>query len=495
MEELSMSKLDFENAIKSQFNDLVVDKSESLSFFNTLSLPSYIRDWFIKRYAPSGEINLSFIQSKINELIPRKDTWPLMLETLMNQQKPIKILTKIHVSTDVSSSSYSFEILDIGLKSSDTLITPQVITKHKHILLSGKQDIWGVITLNYENVGSEKKPKFKIVLNDYVDFRPYKVDLKHYMELRQQFDIKTWINVILTALDYNPFGFESNEEKQMFIRRLLPFVEKRLNLIEFAPKGTGKSYIYSQISKYGWINSGGLVTRAKLFYDMNKKTDGLIANYDFVCLDEISNTQFSQLPEIQASLKGYLENGKYTIGTKYGDSDAGLVILGNIDQSFMDTSLYFFDNMVTKENQKFFSESALIDRFHGFIEGWKINRMTENKKIKSIGLNTEYFSEILHQLRSDMRQQSVVYEIVSIPQDADTRDTQAIIRLTTAFVKLLFPHWITSELVDKALFLEYCLKPAKHMRQIIKTQLGFMDIEFRGKDIPNIEIKDVDNLI
>ena len=482
--------MSFNEKLKHYFKDLVVDKAQSLSFFNTLSLPSYIRDWFIKKFQDkNGDINLKFIQNKIQELIPRKDTWPLMLETLMNQKKEIRILGKISVITDVSKNSYKFEMLDIGLKSSETAIPSDVITKNKHHLLSGKNDIWGVLTLKYNNTGTENKPVYKIVLIDFIDFRPYTVDKEYYIKLREQFTIEEWTDVLLTAVDYNPNGFLDQEEKLMFLRRLLSFVEKRLNIIEFAPKGTGKSYLFSQISKYGWVNSGGLVTRAKLFYDMSKKTEGLIANYDFVCLDEISNTQFAQLPEIQASLKGYLENGKYTVGTKYGTSDAGFVVLGNIDQQFMDSNAYFMENMITKEDQQFFNESALLDRFHGFIEGWKIKRMTENKKIQSFGLNTEYFSEMLHLLREDLTYQAIVMDLISIPEESDTRDTQSIVKLATAFMKLYFPHWTNTNKVDKKLFEEYCLEPAKHMRNLIKIQLGYMDLEFKDKIVPNIIVK------
>ena len=130
-------EMTFDEKIKYYFKDLVVDKSQSLSFFNTQSLPSYIRDWFVKKFQDkNGQLNLTFIQSKINELIPRKDTWPLMLETLMNQQKEIRILGKITVVIDVSSNIYKFEMLDVGIKSSETIILSEVVTKHKQLLLS-----------------------------------------------------------------------------------------------------------------------------------------------------------------------------------------------------------------------------------------------------------------------------------------------------------------------------------------------------------------------
>lgn len=481
------NNLTFEEKLKYYFKDLGVNKSQSLSFFNNLSLPAFVRDWFMKKYGDKdGNINPSFLLAKISEMIPRKDNWKLLLEKIMNSNEDVKILAKLTVKADITKNLYTFEMADLGVSHSETLINPNVLKKSRKQLLSGQNDIWGVLTLRYQYVGDDKKRPYRIILENFVDYKPYSIDLKFYTEVRENFTFEEWIDVLLTAIDYNPHGFSTNEEKIMLLTRLIPFVEKRLNLIEFAPKGTGKSYVFSQISKYGWLNSGGVVTRAKLFYNMSNKTDGLIPNYDYVCLDEISNTQFTQLPEIQASLKGYLENGKYTVGTKYGTSESGIVVLGNIDEEFMDSNTYFMLNMITKEHQRFFDESALLDRFHGFLEGWKIGRMTESKKISGWGLNTEYFSEIMHQIRFDLRYEAVYDSLITIPKDADTRDTQAIKKLSIAFMKLWFPHWTSIDKVESNLFENYCLKPAMNMRQIIKTQLGFMDTEFKGKKIPDI---------
>jgi ATP-dependent Lon protease len=476
------------------FKDLIVDKKQSLAFFNTLSLPSFVRDWFINKYSDDhGKINVSFMQAKISEIIPGKDNWPMHTQRIMSSKESIRVVARITVKADLVRNQYTFEMVDLGVSHRETLILPNVIKKHKDTLLSGQNDVWGVLTLSYRNVGSEKSPYHRILLDDYVDFKPYTIDLDFYTRVRSHFTCEEWIDVLLTAIDYNPSGFSSVDEKRMLLRRLLPFVEKRLNVIEFAPKGTGKSYVFSQISKYGWLNSGGLVTRAKLFYNMATKTEGLIAHYDYVCLDEISNTRFAQLPEIQASLKGYLENGKYSVGNKYGTSDAGLVVLGNIDADFMDSKTYFMNNMMTSENQQFFNESALLDRFHGFIEGWKIGRMTENKKVKGIGLNSEYFSEIMHHMRDDIRYDVLFDQLVEIPLDSDTRDTHAIKKLTVAHMKLFFPHWKTVDQVDDIRFKEDCLKPAIEMRRIIKTQLSFMDSEFEGIQVPNITLKTRDS--
>lgn len=115
-------------------------------------------------------------------------------------------------------------------------------------------------------------------------------------------------------MEYNPnsTSFESLDQKLLFLTRLLVFVEPNLNMIELAPKGTGKSYIFNNLSKHGWQISGGKITRAKLFYDMGRNTPGIIPSYEFVSLDEVKTISFDNPEEIQGALKNYMEQGAFT---------------------------------------------------------------------------------------------------------------------------------------------------------------------------------------
>lgn len=187
------------------------------------------------------------------------------------------------------------------------------------------------------------------------------------------------------------------------LSRLLPFVEKRINLIELAPKETGKSYVFAQISKYGWLVSGGSISRAKMFYDISKRTQGLVSRYDYVAFDEIQSIKFTDAMEMQGALKGYLESGEYRVGDSRGVGDAGLILLGNIDSELMDVNQNMFKNL-----PDIFHESALLDRFHGFIKGWNIPKMKESLKANGWALNTEYFGEIMHYLRDELAYRVVV---------------------------------------------------------------------------------------
>jgi ATP-dependent Lon protease len=269
------------------------------------------------------------------------------------------------------------------------------------------------------------------------------------------------------------------------LTRLLPFVEKRLNLVELAPKGTGKSYLFGRVSRFGWLSSGGMMTRAKLFYDIQKKEHGLIAGHDFIVFDEVQTINFHPIDEMRAALKGYMENGVYTVGKVEGTSDAGVVLCGNIPKDKMSEYESMFEELPSV-----FHESALIDRFHGFIQGWNIPRMNDDLKISGWALNSEYFCSILHELRNDVSYRTIVDALVVVPEASDTRDTEAVKRIATAYLKLLFPHVRSPYDIDTQEFKRYCLKRAMSMRHHIKLQLGILDKEYKGKNIPAFTVNE-----
>ena len=91
-------------------------------------------------------------------------------------------------------------------------------------------------------------------------------------------------------------------------------------------------------------------------------------------------------------------------------------------------------------------------------------------------------------MRTETIYRAVVDELLTVPKDADTRDVEAVKRITTGFLKLLFPNVKSFDEIEKEEFKRYCLNPALEMRGIIKKQLGIKDLQFRGKDMPNIGI-------
>ena len=145
---------------------------------------------------------------------------------------------------------------------------------------------------------------------------------------------------------------------------------------------------------------------------------------------------------------------------------------------------YMFANL-----PKLFQDAAMIDRFHGFIKGWNIPRMNSTLKIDGWALNSEYFTAILHLLRDDSSYRHVVDELIEVPSGADERDTEAVKRISTALVKLLFPNVRTPADISEKDFVRYCFRPAMKMRYTIRYQMGLMNEQYRGKDLPALTIR------
>lgn len=488
--------MDYSEKLRDCFDEMVVYKDlKKTNFFSALSLPAFMRDWLLKKFEDSeGNFDKDDMSRFVKKYIPRKDDWNAIKNRIIIEGEVVKFLAKVAINIDIKTGEVSFSLPDFGLGFKETIIESGVWETCKEDLIE-RNDTWGMVELGYrspedfdiefefEQKRSRAKASCegKIRLVSFKNFCPYQIDLDQYKDARQDFEITEWIDVILGAVDYNASGYSSEEEKLTMITRLLPFVEKRLNLIELAPKGTGKSYLFGNISRYGWLSSGGVMSRAKMFYDQSKRREGLIAGSDFVTLDEVQTISFTDTDEMRAALKGYLEQGNFTVGDYKSVADAGVILCGNIRKEIMDSDGY--SNMFT-ELPAVFRESALIERFHGFIKGWNIPRMNDDLKIDGWALNSEYFCSILHELRSDMTYRSFVDEHVVVPEGADTRDTEAVKRITTAYLKLLFPHVQSAADITEHEFRRYCLDRARRMRDTIRYQLGLLDEEYAGKDLP-----------
>lgn len=473
------------NKLRECFDEMVVFKDlKKSNFFSALSLPSFLRDWLLKKFEDEdGNYDIEEVSEFISCYLPKKDEWISIKSRLVVDNERIKFLTKLSVDINIKNQEISFALPDYGLTNKETIIEPHVWDVCKNELVKGKET-WGVVELGYRFPDEDSKTPGRIKLVGFTNFCPYTVDLDYFKDVRKEFTTKEWIDVILGAMDYNADGYEDEHQKLTMLTRLLPFVEKRLNLIELAPKGTGKSYLFGRVSKFGWLSSGGVMSRAKMFYDITKRTTGLVSGNDFVALDEVQTISFSDVDEMRAALKGYMESGVYTVGNFEGSADAGIILLGNISKENMDEYKSMFLELPSA-----FHESALIDRFHGFIKGWDIPRMHDDLKVSGWALNSEYFCTILHLLREDVSYRAIVDQIVEVPDRADTRDTEAVKRITTAFMKLLFPDVRSIRDVDLREFNRYCLRPATKMRTIIKKQLGILDVEFRNKEMPSFTLK------
>lgn len=469
-----------EEKLRECFDEMVVYKDlKKSNFFKSLGLPSFLRDWVLRKFEDEdGNFDSGEVMEFINTFMPKQEEWISIKNRIIYENERVKILTKICVDIDIKTGGISFSLPNFGLTEKETIIEPHIWDQYKSELVNG-QEIWGVVELGYRAPDETARPKItgKIKLTGFTNFCPYTADLDFYKDVRNEFSISEWIDIILGAIDYNASGYKNDDEKLTMLSRLLPFIEKRVNILELAPKGTGKSYVFGNISKYGMLTDGGKISRSKMFYDKSRKQPGFICGNDYVAIDEVKLVTFNDINEMRSVMQGYMERGKFNVDGYEGESNAGVVLLGNISQENMDEYASMFDELPV-----LFQESALVDRIHGFIKGWDIPKMSDDLKVSSWALNSEYFCSIMHMLRDDGSYRAIVDQVVDVSNGAYVRHTEAVKMLATAYLKLLFPNVRTAKDINPKEFMRYCLRPAINMRKIIWRQMSILDAEYKNED-------------
>lgn len=477
---------DLGEKIKQVFGSVAVYKDpKNYEAFNGYNLPSFIKDYIVSMHiAPDGTLRSDAMLQFLGDHIPQENN---AVKSRLRLGEVMTLLTRFIVSTNLHSNCVQFSIPDLGINYGETEIPHHLIVQYPNDLIDGER--WGIMKLVYIPPSDGSSGHVEMI--DFRPFRPIEnMDLDYYRQCRRQFTLDEWIDVLISAMEYNPKAFASKTQKLEFLTRLLPFIEPRLNMVEFAHMGTGKSYVFGQLSKYVWLVSGGKVSRAKLVYDKAKQVPGIMRYYDLVGFDELQSITFSDPAEIQAFLKNYLEYGKATVDNYEFMSQCGLILLGNIDLDGENNPL---DENYFKKMPEIFHEAATLDRFHGMIEGWRLPRIDSSMVLQGWTLNTEFFSETLHQMRTEGQYVDIVNQLVALPPKMDERHKKAVIRMATAYLKLLFPNVIGVESIDPADFDMYCLQPAIHRRDVIRQQCAINDTGTTyQKPIPDIFVRNND---
>ena len=469
--------------IKDVFGGAAVYKNPAnYEVFNGRNLPSFVKDYLVSTHiASDGSFKREALSQFLDRHIPKDNS---AIAARLRRGETLTLLTRFVISTSLSQNKTCFQIPDMGIKASDTIIPDYLIDEFPDDLIDGEK--WGIIKIVYITPCEGERGHVEMV--NYKPFRPMqKLDMNYIRRCRSQFTLEEWIDVLISAMEYTPSSFKNLTQKLEFLTRLLPFIEPRLNMIELAPKGTGKSYVFGNLSKFVWLVSGGKVSRAKLVYDKSTKSPGIMRFYDMVAFDEIQTITFSDNSEMQSFLKNYLEYGRATIDNYEFMSECGLMLLGNI---FLSANNEPLNHKYFSSLPEVFKESALLDRFHGMIEGWLLPRINVDMVLKDWTLNVEFFSEVLHQLRTESVYSSIIDDLIEVPNGSDTRHTNAVKRIATAYLKLLYPHVTSSDEIDLNEFNCFCLQPAVRRRDIIREQCSHIDAETSfSKPMPAYSLK------
>lgn len=462
-------ELYYSNKVKKIFGEVCIDKSLCLKAgLLERSIPTFVGEWLIDEFCPDGQLsteNIDKLNNFINEHLPTKDQKEEIKNRLANNET-LTLIDRFNVTIELKTLEKRLKIPCID---ETGYIENYLIDKYPLLLRGG---IWGAGRLLYHPPDPESRRKWgEIWLTDFKPLQIASLDLDYYCEQRSQFTLNEWKDVLLNSMGYNPQSYNVNQQ-YILLTRLIPIVQSRINIVEFAPKGTGKSFIYSNLSRYVRMISGGKVTAAVLFYHLVTNQPGLLTQYDLVVFDETQSISFDNPGEVIGILKDYLESGRFTRGKQLATAAAGIMFLGNIP---IGSNGLPREPILFKNVPEFLRETAFIDRLHGLIPGWKLPRISVSSPSKGIGLKADYFSEVLHLLRDRGEYDEYVSKHMKISGTNDMRDIKAIKRITTGYLKLLFPDLKLSS-YD---FLNYCVKPSVNLRQIIREELAKMDPEYK----------------
>lgn len=460
----------FEKISLDHFSDIIINKGLiHQAGFGSRAIPKYVGEWIISHYN-NDEINLSGegrekIAKFIQKYVPAKGDKESIKNRLLEQEE-IQLLDNFSVYVNLVKGDRYLNIPFLDEHSA--YVAPQVVQDNQMLFSSG---LWGVGTLFYIPP-SDENPRGQVWMKELKPFQIANIDMEYFFESRKEFNTTNWIDLIVSSMGFNQDVY-SEREKILLMSRLIPLVEPRYNLVELAPKGTGKSFVYDNMSRYVAVRSGS-ISPAVLFYNDARKTPGLITRYDCVVIDEAQKVKTDSSGELTALLKSYLESGKFGRGASGTiNAEAGIVLLANIEidenRLPINTDIGLFRNF-----PNFLTETAFVDRFSGLLPGWELPRVTKNSPSGSLGFKGDIFGEILHILRNDISYKDYVKSNMILSNSDDMRDSKAIEAGASGLLKIIFPDKNPTE----EEFYKYCVNPAIELRQRVRDELCKMDREY-----------------
>lgn len=450
------------------FGSLAIDKRRlPTSQLGKRNVPAYVAEWILDSLVPGeGSVTpdeLSKIQAWADRFIPLPGEVKIIRNRLLNGEV-VRVLTPVEVEITLTRRvrERTAQLKLLGL--TDVHIADGIVEEYPDLL---KQGMWGLVELMDTQEG--------VALTS---FKPMQasVNLEKFKEKRSQFSLDEWRNLLLISMGYNPWAFEEIE-KTYLICRLLPLVEKNLHLLELAPKGTGKSYLYENINPRVRLISGGNVSPAVLFVNNATGQWGLLARFAVVVLDEVQTLKFEKPQEIVGGLKGYLANGRLTRGGMYETSSScSLVMLANI---LLDDQQRPILSPLIKELPLFLQETAFLDRLRGILPGWKVQKLGPESFAQGVGLKSDFFGDAVLALREDISANQYASRNTRLKgRKTYKRNYDAVHMIVSGLMKLQFPHGEISE----EEFEIYCVKPAVELRQLVWEQIFMLDSEYRQYD-------------
>ena len=485
--------------LRQNFDGKIVRKDLTKKIKEGANVPVYVLEFLLGQYCSSDdeaiiEKGVQNVKHILADNFVRPDEAQKILSQLRKKGSHT-IIDMVTVHLDIKKDCFFAEFSNLGL--SNVPITDDYPEKYDRLLCGG---IWCIVQLEYESEGDstfgmedlDSEPRQKkqkdvspISIRKLTPIQMPHIDIEEVRTGRKAFTQDEWMDVMLRSCGYEPEQL-NQREKWLLLARMLPLVENNFNLCELGPRSTGKSHIYKEISPNSILVSGGQTTVANLFYNMGRKTVGLVGLWDCVAFDEVAGIKFKDKDGIQI-MKDYMASGSFARGKEEKAASASMVFVGNINQSvdvLLKTSS-LFDPFPPEMG----TDTAFLDRLHCYIPGWEIPKFRPEHFTNDYGFITDYLAEFIRELRKE-QYGDALDKYFRLGKNLNQRDTIAVRKIVGGYVKLLYPDGeFTKEQLEEILV--FALEMRRRVKEQLKKLGGmeFYDVNFSYIDLDTFEEK------
>ena len=481
MNECESTRDEIKEKLRQHFDGKIVRKDLTKKIKEGANVPVYVLEFLLGQYCSSDdeeviESGVQTVKRILADNFVRPDEAQKILSKL-RQKGSHTVIDMITVHLDIKRNCFFASFSNLGL--TNVPIEDEYPEKYDRLLCGG---IWCIVQLDYEYVEEEKQNGYPIQIRKLTPIQMPHIDIADLKQGRKAFSKEEWIDILLRSIGMEPDAL-SYREKWLLLTRMIPLVENNFNLCELGPRSTGKSHLYKEISPNSILVSGGQTTVANLFYNMGRKTVGLVGLWDCVAFDEVAGIRFKDKDGIQI-MKDYMASGSFARGKEEKAASASMVFVGNINQSvdvLLKTSS-LFDPFPPEMG----TDTAFLDRMHCYLPGWEIPKFRPEHFTNDYGFISDYLAEFIRELRKE-QYGDAIDRYFRLGKNLNQRDTIAVRRMVDGYLKLVYPDGeFTKEQLEEVLQL------ALEMRRRVKEQLKklggmeFYDVNFSYIDMDDM---------
>ena len=507
-------KDDLDRKIIEHFPGKIVRKDLTSLMKRGAGIPTYVLEYLLGMYcATDDEAAIADGMARIRKILAENYVRPEESEKIKSRIRELgqyTVIDKVSARLDEYRDLYVAQFTNLNIE--PFVMPDEYVRQHTKILTGG---IWCIMRIQYlrpediaedplvdifgddpgEQHGRARKGRTSGKGKRGPEDSPFKIasltpiqmpslDLSEFVSHREAFTTDEWIALLLRSAGYEPSAL-TPRERMHFLTRMVPLVELNYNLCELGPRGTGKSHIYTEVSPYSYLLSGGQTTTAKLFANNAARAGqriGLVGHWDCIAFDEVAGMNFRDQNAVQI-MKGYMANGTFGRGTESFNAEASMVFEGNINDSVANVlkTTHLFDPFPPEFN----NDSAFFDRIHCYLPGWEIPKMRSDLICERYSLITDCLGEFLHA----MRRRDFTHHInrhFRLNSDFNRRDEIGVRKTFSGLAKLIFPDG-KMDREDVRMLLEYAIEGRRRVKEQLKTMAGieFIDVKLGYADVEN----------